>query len=152
MAVNTKKDVVMDNLDKIKAWIANGVTIKQIADNLHISKQTLYKYLHETEEGLDIIKNSRQPAVEDLENTLYTSARGCVRTVKKYVKLKRCEYEEGRKVREWEELVECEEEVYFPPDTTAGIFLLKNWAGYMNEPKALEIRKKELELKEKQVW
>lgn len=152
MAVNTKKDVVMDNLDKIKAWIANGVTIKQIADNLHISKQTLYKYLHETEEGLDIIKNSRQPAVEDLENTLYTSARGYVRTVTKYVKLKRCEYEEGRKVREWEELVECEEEVYFPPDTTAGIFLLKNWAGYMNEPKALEIRKKELELKEKQVW
>lgn len=142
----------MDNLDKIKAWIANGVTIKQIADNLHISKQTLYKYLHETEEGLDIIKNSRQPAVEDLENTLYTSARGYVRTVTKYVKLKRCEYEEGRKVREWEELVECEEEVYFPPDTTAGIFLLKNWAGYMNEPKALEIRKKELELKEKQVW
>lgn len=152
MAVNNKKDVVMDNLDKIKAWIANGVTIKQIADNLHISKQTLYKYLHETEEGLDIIKNSRQPAVEDLENTLYTSARGYVRTVTKYVKLKRCEYEEGRKVREWEELVECEEEVYFPPDTTAGIFLLKNWAGYMNEPKALEIRKKELELKEKQVW
>lgn len=142
----------MDNLDKIKAWIANGVTIKQIADNLHISKQTLYKYLHETDEGLDIIKNSRQPAVEDLENTLYTSARGYVRTVTKYVKLKRCEYEEGRKVREWEELVECEEEVYFPPDTTAGIFLLKNWAGYMNEPKALEIRKKELELKEKQVW
>lgn len=152
MAVNNKKDVVIDNLDKIKAWIANGVTIKQIADNLHISKQTLYKYLHETDDGIDIIKNSRQPAVENLENTLFTSACGYVRTVTKHVKVKRAEYEDGRKVREWEEIVEYDEDTYYPPDTTAAIFLLKNWAGYMNEPKALEIRKKELELKEKQVW
>ena len=46
---------------------------------------------------------------------------------------------------------EYEETIYFPPDTTAGIFLLKNWAGYMNEPIAMKYRKKELELKEKQV-
>ena len=56
------------------------------------------------------------------------------------------------KLREWEEMVEYEESVYYPPDTTAGIFLLKNWANYMNEPRAMEIRKKELELKEKQLW
>lgn len=152
MAVNTKKDVVMDNLEKIKGWLAKGVTIKQIADNLHISKQTLYKYLHETDDGLDIIKNSRQPAVEELENTLYTSARGYSRVVTKHTKVKRAEYEDGRKVREWEDVIPYEEEIFFQPDTTAAIFLLKNWAGYMNEPKALEIRKKELELKEKQVW
>ena len=34
---------------------------------------------------------------------------------------------------------------------TAAIFLLKNWGRYMNEPVALDLRKKEIELKEKQI-
>jgi hypothetical protein len=74
-----------------------------------------------------------------------------VRKVKKHVKLKRIEYENGKKLSEYEEMVEYEEEVYYPPDTTAGIFLLKNWGNYMNEPRAMEIRKQELELREKQM-
>ena len=51
----------------------------------------------------------------------------------------------------WNQLVEYEETIYYPPSDTAGIFLLKNWGNYMNEPRAMEYRKKELELKEKQV-
>ena len=83
---------------------------------------------------------------------MYTSACGYERKVKKYAKVKRCMYNEyGKKAEEWEEMVEYEETIYYPPDTTAGIFLLKNWAKYMNEPAAMEIRKKEIELKEKQV-
>jgi hypothetical protein len=49
-------------------------------------------------------------------------------------------------------MVEYEETIYYQPDTTAGIFLLKNWAGYVNEPKMLEIRAKELELKKANSW
>lgn len=152
-AHGSKKEIIEKNLDKIKEWLGNGVTMKAIATNLHVSKQTLYKHLKEIGEldSLDIIKNSRKPAVENLENTMYNSANGYTRTVKKYQKVKRCIYENGKKAEEWEEMVEYEEEVYYPPDTTAGIFLLKNWSGYMNEPRAMEIRKKELELKEKQV-
>ena len=150
MAVNNSKaHIVTENLDKIKEWLAEGVSMKAIADNLHISKQTLYKYLNI--DGLDTIKNSRQPCVENLENTMYRSACGYATKVKKYAKLKRCEYENGKKSYEWEEMVEYEETVFSPPDITAGIFLLKNWGNYMNEPRAMEIRKKELELREKQV-
>lgn len=153
MAVNNSKEaIVVENLDKIKEWLGKGVTMTAIAKNLHISKQTLYNHLKKhLPDGLDEIKNNRAPAVANLENSMYESAMGGKVTLKKYVKLKRIEYDKGKKVREWEEIQEVEVEDYIKPDTTAGIFLLKNWGNYMNEPRAMEYRKKELELKEKQV-
>ena len=155
MAVNnSKKDVITENAEKIKEWLGQGVPMGTIAKALKISKTTLYKHMGELDGGtdsLDAIKKYREPAVENLENTMYMSACGFERTVKKCAKLKRITYENGKKANEWEEMVEYEETVYFPPDTTAGIFLLKNWAGYMNEPAIADLRKKELELKEQQI-
>lgn len=155
MAVcNSKKDIVLQHMDKIKEWISQGVPMGTIAKTIGVSKTTLYKHIADLDGGLnslDVIKKCREPAVENLENTMYTSACGYERTVKKYAKLKRCEYENGKKLREWEDMVEYEETIYYPPDTTSGIFLLKNWGRYMNEPATVDIRKKELELKEKQV-
>lgn len=153
MAVNNSKEaIVVENLEKIKEWLRNGITMTAIAKNLHISKQTLYNHLKKhLPDGLDEIKNNRQPAVEQLENSMFEAALGGKVTLKKYVKLKHIEYENGKKAREWEEVEEVEVEEYIKQDTTAGIFLLKNWGNYMNEPRAMEIRKQELELKEKQV-
>lgn len=151
---NSKKDIVLEHIEEIKEWISQGVPMGKIAKTIGVSKTTLYKHVADMDGGLnslDTIKKCRQPAVENLENTMYTSACGYERKVKKYAKVKRCMYENGKKTEEWEEMVEYEETVYYPPDTTAGIFLLKNWANYMNEPRAMEFRKKELELKEKQV-
>lgn len=126
-----------------------------IAKNIGVSKATLYKHVADIDSGLnslDTIKKYREPAVDELEATMFKSACGYERKVKKYAKVKRVTYENGKKAEEWEEMLEYEETIYYPPDTTAGIFLLKNWADYMNEPRAMEIRKKELELKEKQLW
>lgn len=148
---NSKKDIVINNADNIKEWLAQGMSIQSIANALHISKSTLYKYM--TVDGLDDIKKERQPAVENLENTMYMSACGFERKVKKCTKVRRCIYNEnGKKAEEWEEMVEYEETVYYPPDTTAAIFLLKNWAKYMNEPATVDLRKREIELKEAQAW
>ena len=141
-------------MDKIKEWVSQGVPMGTIAKAIGVSKTTLYKHISDSEQGLnslDAVKKYREPAVEEIENTMFRSACGYERTVKKHAKVKRCEYENGKKLKEWEEMVEYEDVQYFPPDTTAGIFLLKNWSGYMNEPRAMEFRAKELELKEKQV-
>ena len=152
---NSKKDIVLEHMDKIKEWIGQGMSMATIAKAIGVSKTTLYKHIADSEQGLyslDAVKKYREPLVEELENTMYKSACGYERTVKKHVKLKRIMYNEhGRKAEEWEEMVEYDDTVYFPPDTTAGIFLLKNWGNYMNEPRAMEFRAKELELKEKQV-
>jgi transcriptional regulator with XRE-family HTH domain len=148
----SKKDIIESNLKKIEKWTAKGLTIKQMAKNLGVSERTLYRYKNDSDSHLSqTIKNGRAVAVEELENTMMTSACGYTRKVKKHVKVKRIEYENGKKLLEYEDMVEYEEEVYYPPDTTAGIFLLKNWGNYMNEPRAMEIRKKELELREQQI-
>ena len=151
---NSKKDIVLENMDKIKEWISQGVTMGTIAKAIGVSKTTLYKHITDVDGGLnslDAIKKYREPAVEELENTMFMSATGYERKVKKYAKVKRVTYDNGKKAEEWEEMVEYEETIYYPPSDTAGIFLLKNWGNYMNEPRAMEYRKKELELREKQV-
>ena len=149
MANRSKKNIVLDNLENIKEWLSQGVSVDSIAKTLRVSRPTIYKYANL--DNIYTIKESREPAVKELENTMFRSAQGYERKVKKCTKLKRCEYENGKKLREWEEMVEYEETIYYPPSDTAGIFLLKNWGNYMNEPRAMEYRKKELELKEKQV-
>lgn len=157
MAANGSKEaIVLENLDNIREWLSQGITVTAIAKNLHMSKQTLYKHLkahlkYDEADGLDAIKNIREPAVKCLENSMYNAALGGHYENKGYVKLKHIEYENGKKVREWEELKEVITTEYVKPDITAGIFLLKNWGNYMNEPRAMEFRAKELELKEKQV-
>lgn len=143
------KQVIDDNLDRIKEWVAAGLPMKDIASKLGIAERTLYKYKSEDPNFMQSVKNARGEAVERLEHTLFESATGFTRMVKKYEKVKRCEYENGKKVYEWEEMVEYEEEVYFKPDTGAGIFLLKNWADYKDNPALYELRKKEVALQEK---
>lgn len=151
MARPDKQKIVLENLGKIKTWAKDGLTIAQIAKNLGVAESTLYKYKAEFTELEDAVKKGRQTAVEEIENSMYKAAIGYTRKVKKHQKVRRCAYENGKKTEEWEEMVEYEEEIYYPPDNTAGIFLLKNWAKYSNEPVTNKLRKEELALRKKQV-
>lgn len=151
MSRESKEQTILDNLDKIKEWAASGLTIAQIAKNLGMARSTLNRYKSLLPVIEDTVKKARMDAVKTLENTMFTSAVGYTRKVKKYQKVKRTLYENGKKAEEWEEMVEYEEEQFYPPDNTAGIFLLKNWGRYSNEPLNIDIRQKELELKEKQL-
>lgn len=146
MARPSAKIIISDNLKRIEKWVADGLSMKDIAHNLGISERTLYKYKAKDEQFKQTVKNARQVAVEKLENTMFKTACGFTQTMKKHEKVKRIKYEGGKKSEEWEEMVEYTEEVYFKPDTTAGIFLLKNWGNYMNEPRALELRQQEVEI------
>ena len=41
------KQVIDDNLDRIKEWVAAGLPMKDIASKLGIAERTLYKYKSE---------------------------------------------------------------------------------------------------------
>lgn len=151
MARPSAKKIIKDNLDRIEKWVAAGLSMKEVAKNLGISERTLYKYKAEDPQFMQTVKKARQVCVEILENTMFKSATGFTQTLKKYEKVKRCTYKDGKKLKEWEEVVELEVEEYFKPDITAGIFLLKNWGNYVNEPRVLEIRQQELELQKKKI-
>lgn len=151
MARPSAKKIIKDNLGKIEKWVASGLSMKEIAHNLGISERTLYKYKSDDAEFMQTVKTGRQQAVEILENTMFKSACGFTQTLHKHEKLKRCTYKDGKKLKEWEEVVEYDEQVYFKPDMTAAIFLLKNWSNYLDNPKLMELRKEEIELQKKKI-
>ena len=135
---------------EIAEWVRKGATEADIMKRLGVSHTTFNKYKNEKPELLEIIKKNRMDAVDKIENAMFTSATGELRKIKKYAKCRHVEYEDGKRSREYETMEAYEEEVYIPPNTTAGIYLLKHWAkdrGYTNDPLTLELKKQELELR-----
>ena len=111
-----KKDEICKHKADIEKWAAEGLTMGQIAKKLGVSESTLYKYKAELPELSETVKKGRREAVAELENMAFKAAKGYTITVTKHQKVKRIEYEDGKKKLEKEEMVEYEEEVYFPPN------------------------------------
>lgn len=123
---------------EIAEWAKNGVTERSMAEQLGISYSTFNKYKAQYTELVQILKRNRVEAVEAIENAVYKKALGF-----QYVEEKVIDSPEGRRVERTTKTA--------LPDVTAAIYLLKHWGkdrGYTNDPASLELKKKELELKE----
>lgn len=83
---------------KIQGWCRDGLIEKQIYKNMGIGKSTFYKWKNENVEFADLLKRGKDVADREVENALYKSAIGFVGP----------------------------DEKYYPPNTTAQIFWLKN--------------------------
>ena len=70
-----KKDLDFD-LGKIESLAAQGLTIKQIADCLDMSRSTLYKYKKEDADIADAVKRGRSKGIATVTNALFQSAKG----------------------------------------------------------------------------
>ena len=132
---------MLKHLDDIERWARDGATEGQIAEQFGICRQTFSKYKNQNSEIFDAIKKGRVIFVEDLKSALVKKAKGFTYEEKKIIK------ENGVVVRE---------EIYKRaslPDVAALNLLLKNYdrENWSNDPAVLELRKKELELKEKQI-
>ena len=156
MAKVGRKDVwstvIQPNMKKIQQWLADGATEKQICNNLQIGISTWWAYKQKHPEFVEFILTSRVKAVSKLESAMFKSACRFERTRRRAMKVKEIEYENGRKLREIERIEYYDEPEYYPPDTTAGIFLMTNWAkdSYARDAATLELKKQELELKKEQ--
>ena len=85
---------------KVKAWAKEGLTEKAIANNLGVSVATFETYKIKFPEFLEALKEGKKPLIIEIENALYTSAKGHIGPDKKY----------------------------YPPNPTSCIFALKNIA------------------------
>ena len=103
-----------------------GSTDKQMADFFGVVESTINKWKLDHPEFSESIKRGKEIADMEIANSLFERARGAKVKKKQAFKLKRVEYEFGKRVLEEEriEIVEVEEEL--PPDTTSAIFWLKN--------------------------
>ena len=115
-----------DKLIIIQGWARDGLTDDQISKNMGINISTLYDWKKKYSEFSDTLKQGKEVVDREVENELHNKAIGFTRIVTKPIKVKNIEYIDGRKASEKETIEYVEEELYFPPDTTAQIFWLKN--------------------------
>ena len=152
MAKSKYDTVIKPHFDEITELLRKGYTEKEIARNLGVSETTWYKYKAEKAEFSELLIKSRGEPVEILIGQTYKSALGFKTTIKRYTKIKNVSYnpETGKKLKEKEELVEYEEEIYIPPNFQAAKFLIMNWGrelGYCSEPAAQDLKEREFEHK-----
>ena len=146
MARKSKYDThVKPRFEEIIKWCKRGATDKEIIQMLGIKKSAFYDYLNKYTEFSELIKNNRIDAIEEIKNALFKRAVGF-----QYIESK-----ESRSVDEHGyESVKIEKTTKtVVPDPASCMILLKHWAkdeGWTNEPQMLELKKKELKLKEKQ--
>jgi hypothetical protein len=76
MSKNAYYHIIEPNLDKIKFWLNEGYSHKQVYDMLSISKQTFYKHAKIHIDFGDILKNSKQKLEIKLTEALYKEAQG----------------------------------------------------------------------------
>lgn len=121
--------------------MSRDMTDKEMADAFGVHISTWCEYKNKYPELVEAIKKGREFLVKELKNTLIRKAKGFHYTEKKIIK------EKGVIIRE---------EIYEKaslPDVAALNLLLKNYdaENWSNDPAVLEIRKKELELRERQI-
>ena len=117
------------------------MTEKQIALSLGVNPSTWCEYKCKYPELNEAIKKGREGLIIELRSTLIRKAKGFTYSEKKTIK------ENNKVVRE---------EIYEKaslPDVAALNLLLKNYdkENWANDPQALKLREKELELQEKKI-
>ncbi len=143
---NSKYDThVKPRLNEIKQWVEDGATDTEIIKALEVSRPAFYKYIKQHEELDQIIKEGRTAKVKELKAVLFKKALGGQRVSKE-------EYELNKSTGEMvlvKQIIAND-----PANLTAIMILLKHWdknedgtCKWSNEPAAIEIKQKELELK-----
>ncbi len=115
-----------DKLLLLEAWARDGLTDEQIAGNMGITVRSLYNWKKRSIPIFLALKTGKEVADIEVENALRKKALGFRETEQTVTTRRTVEYANGRRVREVSEPVVTEVERYYPPDTTAQIFWLKN--------------------------
>lgn len=120
--------------------LAQTMTDKELARYMGVGISAWCDYKNKYNEFSETLKKARETLVFDLKNTLIRKAKGFQYTEKKIIK------ENGIIIRE-EEYIRSS-----LPDVAALNLLLKNYDrdNWSNDPQILELRKREIELREKQ--
>ena len=143
---NSKYDThVKPRLNEIRQWVKDGATDTEMIKALGVSRPAFYKYIKQHEELDQIIKEGRTAKVKELKAVLFKKALGGQRVSKE-------EYELDKSTGEMvlvKQIIAND-----PANLTAIMILLKHWdknddgtCKWSNEPAAIEIKQKELELK-----
>jgi transcriptional regulator with XRE-family HTH domain len=145
---------VKPRLAEITQWIQEGAKEEYVCDELGIGVSTFAEYKNRYEELRDAIKSGHCKVVKDLRSALLTRAYGYTREERKITTKKvESEYGEGYETVSHIEITTK----HYPPDVAAINLALKNFdrirddnpGGWLNDPAYYELRKAEIELRER---
>lgn len=125
--------------------MALTMTDEQIAETLGVGYSTFKRYKRDYKTLQDALKSGRKRLVITLKSTLIEKAKGFDYLETKTIKEKVGDKLEVTKVEEYKK--------HATPDVAALNLLLKNYDkdNWANDPQVLELKKKELKLKEQQI-
>ena len=123
-----------DKLILLEGWARDGLTEEQIAKNIGISRQSLWKWKEKEVDILNALKKGKEVIDIEVENALLKRALGYTITIKE------------QKVDKNGCVHDLVKDVHVPGDTTAQIFWLKNrrkqqWRDKVEIEKAETIQK-----------
>lgn len=141
---------VAPRLKEVQAWARDGATMEQIAEKLFINPDSLYEYKKKYTEFSDALKPAQQYD-DEVVNALHRNTIGQIVKLKKPIKVRKKIFEDGKLVREEEEVITAEEEIYVHPDTMAQMYWLNNRQSskWRQKPKE-QPNQEDLEKEEKQ--
>ena len=103
-----------DKLILLEGWARDGLTYEQIAKNIGINVTTLREWRRKKDTISTALKKGKEVVDFEVENALLKKALGYTITLHK------------QKVTKDGDVVDIDEDMHVPPDTTAQIFWLKN--------------------------
>lgn len=120
--------VSQEGLLLLGRWAAEGLPEARIAEKVGVRPDTLRGWKKRFPQLRRALEQAAPPVDRDrqIENALLKKATGYTVDVSKAYKLRRVEYEDGKKVCEFEELAQGVDQVHVPADLSAQIFWLKN--------------------------
>ncbi len=113
-------------LRRLELWAMEGYTDAEISTLMGIARKTFYQWREKYPAIGNTLTRGRGHATDVVEDELFRRARGQKVILKKTIKTRRVEYDPmtGRKLREFDEPEEVEEEIYVPADVRAQQFFL----------------------------
>ena len=137
---------VLPRFDDIEKMCNLGYSDIEIMECLGIKKSAFYDYLKRYKEFAELIKTARKAPILEVKSALLKRATGFKESVNTVTI-----------DADGNETVTIKEQ-YFAPDPASMMIILKHWdkdengaAKWTNDPASLELRKREIELKEKEI-
>ena len=115
-----------EGLAVVAKWDREGLSEEQIAANMGICRKTLRRWKRKNPRLAEALRSFGTDTDRLVEDALLKKASGYTVDVVKTYKLKRIEYQDGKKTCELEELAQGIDQVHVPADLSAQIFWLKN--------------------------
>lgn len=122
------RDEYVDQVHKL-LLLASDATDKDIADFFNVDESTITRWKQEYPDFCMSIHDGKVKADAEVANGLFHRAKGAEWTEEVAFKVKKVEYENGRKVSETEEIATAEVRKAAPPDTNAARLWLMNRRG-----------------------